>query len=728
MRTTGIVVRKRLTWLFLICVLALLGLIFRLAWIQFVHGDDLQKMAMEVRMREIPVEAMRGNIYDRNSRELVTSVSVDSVYALPHQVKDPAKTADVLAPVLDMDRDKLYKILSRRSSYEWVKRKVTPEVSSRIKELNLQGIHLVEESKRNYLHETLASHLLGVTGVDNQGLMGIEKTFDEALKGKPGRILVEHDAAGRKVQNPIERYIPSQKGNSLVLTIDETIQYFVERELDNVMARYQPKLAVVVVMDPKTGEILAMGNRPTFNSNDWKNVPRNVWDRNPAIWYNYEPGSTFKIITASAAVNENTVRNSDRFYDPGYVKVADRKIRCWKAGGHGSLSFEEVVMNSCNPGFIEVGLELGKERFYKYVRGFGLGQKTGIDLPGEATGIVIPEKNATNLNVATMSIGQSVAVTPIQLLRATAAVANGGFLMKPLLAREILDNKGNTVKKFEPESLRQVLSAESSARLRELLENVVARGTGRNAFVEGYRVAGKTGTAQVVGERGGYVSGRYVASFTGFAPANDPKFAMLVMIAEPQGGIYYGGQVAAPVFQAIARDILHYMKIPETPGLVKPKNPLTWYEPDRVEVTVPNVVNYPVNEATRMLRQAGLSIQTSGEGGIVYGQVPEGGAKVMSGTTVLLDMSPPASPDDGDRVTIPNLSGLTLDEAGSLLQEMGLHPEIVGTGLVEIQSPAPGTRVPRGSTVRLEFMPPGREKPPQSDNAPPVMGWEFIMD
>lgn len=728
MRTTGILVRKRLTWLFLICATVLVGLIFRLAWIQFVQGDHWRARALEVRMREVPVEAKRGNIYDRNGRELVTSVSADSVYAIPYQVKDPGKAADALAQVLNMDRDRLFKILSKRSSYEWIKRKIDPLAALKIKEFNLPGIHLVEESKRNYLHDTLAPHLLGFTGVDNQGLMGIEKTFESHLQGKPGKILVEHDAAGRNVDDAIHKYVPPQQGNSIVLTLDETIQYFVERELDNVVARYQPKLAVVIVMDPKTGEILAMGNRPTFNSNDWKNIPRNIWDRNPAIWYNYEPGSTFKIVTTSSAVNEKTVKNSDRFFDPGYAKVADRRIRCWKGGGHGSQSFEEVVMNSCNPGFIEVGLELGKERFYKYISGFGFGTPTGIDLPGEAKGIVIPEKTATNLNIATMSIGQSIAVTPIQLVRATAAVANGGVLMKPLLVKEIVDNSGKSLKRFDPEPVRQILSPEGSAQVRALLENVVAKGTGRNAFVEGYRVAGKTGTAQVVGESGGYVSGRYVASFTGFAPADDPRFAMLIMIAEPQGGVYYGGQVAAPVFGAIARDILHYMRLPENPDLVKPKNPLTWYEAPRVRVKVPNVVNYPVNEATRMIRAAGLSIQTTGEGTIIYGQVPGGGAEVMSGTTVLLDLSPPGPPGDGEKVTVPNLSGLTVRESGDLLEDMGLHLDVRGTGLADGQNPGPGIRVERGSTVRVEFRPPGIKKPSGIIDAPPVMSLEFIMD
>lgn len=714
MRTTGILIRKRLTWLFLLCTAAFLALIGRLAWIQFVQGDYLQQKALEVRMREVPVEAKRGTIFDRNGKELVTSVSADSVYAIPHMVGDPGRAAELLAPVLEMDAGKVYKIITRKSSYEWIKRKIGPEAAARIKELKLEGIHLVEESRRFYRHETLAPHLLGFTGVDNQGLMGIEKSYDDILRGKPGRILVEHDAAGRSVPDSLHRYLPPEQGNHLVLALDENIQYFVERELDKVVAVYRPKLAVAIVMDTRTGEVLAMGNRPTFNSNNWHDVPRHVWDRNPAIWYNYEPGSTFKIITTSAAISENIVKPEDRFFDPGYAQVADRRIKCWKGGGHGSQNFEEVVMNSCNPGFVEVGLRIGKEKFYNYVRSFGFGEKTGIDLAGEAKGIMINEKSATNLNIATMAIGQSIAVTPIQLLSATCAVANGGTLLKPQLIKEIRDSRGNTVKTFGPEPIRRVMSKESADRVKALLENVVARGTGRNAFVEGYRVAGKTGTAQVVGESGGYVSGRYVASFTGFAPVDNPRVAIVVMIAEPQGGVYYGGVVAAPVFQAIMRDTLHYLGLPGDPNLIKPPDPARWYETPRVKVQVPNVVNYPLQEAVRILRSQGLSFQTTGSGSIVYNQVPRGGAEAMSDVSVLLDLNPPKTGDHTEGVTVPNLSGLTEKEVRDLLEDMGLILEPLGTGLVYSQSPVPGSRTPRGSTVRVQFRPPGTEPP----NAP----------
>lgn len=392
MRTTNILIRRRLTLLFLLASLVLLALAGRLAWIQFVLADELQKKALEVRMRDIPVEAKRGNIYDRNGGELVTSVSADSLYAIPYLVKEPRRAAEQLAPLLDMNVERLYQILTRQSCYEWIARKLDSQTAEKIKQLKLSGVFFVEESKRHYAFPSLAPHVLGFTGVDNQGLMGIEKTFDRELQGTPGRIVVEQDASGRDVPGALHKYISPRPGNSLVLTLDKTIQQFVERELDQVVAKYHPKLAVIIVMDPRTGEILAIGNRPAFNSADWMTAPRQVWDRNQAIWYNYEPGSTFKIITTAAAISEGVVKTDDQFFDPGYIKVADRYIRCWADGGHGSQTFEQVVMNTCNPGFVGVGLRLGRERFCRHVKDFGFGEPTGIDFPGEASGIMIAEK------------------------------------------------------------------------------------------------------------------------------------------------------------------------------------------------------------------------------------------------------------------------------------------------------------------------------------------------
>jgi len=709
------IIRKRLVFLLIASGLILIALTGRVAWIQFVWGEALRERALEIRTRDIPVEAKRGNIYDRNGKELVISVSVDSLYAIPGLVKDPRGTARKLSPVLAVDEERLYQILTRKSCFEWLARKMDAQTAQKVKALNLPGVFLVEENQRYYPFQTLAPHLLGFTGIDNQGLTGIEVTFEKELKGVPGRIIVEQDATGQDIPEPIHQYISPRQGHHLFLTIDETIQHFVERELDKITARYRPKLAVIIVMDPRTGEILAMGNRPTFNSNEWLQAPREAWDRNPAIWYNYEPGSTFKIITMAAALAEGAVKPEDPFFDPGYIKVADRYIRCWYDGGHGSQTFAEVVMHSCNPGFVEVGLRVGVPKFYQYVKAFGFGQPTGIDLPGEAAGILIPEKKATNLNIATMSIGQSIAVTPIQLLTAVAAVANGGTLVRPQIVREIRDSSGNVVKQFKPEPVRTVLPPETARQVGALLENVVLKGTGRNAFIDGYRVAGKTGTAQVVGEGGGYVTGRYVASFAGFAPVEDPRVAALVMVAEPQGGIYYGSQVAAPVFQAVVRDTLHYLRVPETPGLEKPKDPFVYEEP-RFKVKVPAVVNYPVNEAISRLVQAGLTYQIRGEGNIVYGQMPGAGAEVLNGTAVILNLEPPPREQRGGEVTVPNLKGLTIPEAADLLKNLDLHLELNGTGLAGEQDPPAGRKVPRGTTIRVQFQPPGQggEQPPAS--------------
>lgn len=704
MRGINIVIRKRLTLIFFWAGLVFIMLAGRLAWIQFVQGEELKNKADEVRMRDIPVEARRGSILDRNGNELVASISVDSIYAIPKHVENPRKVARELSAILDMDENKLYEKLTKNTSFVWIKRKVDFDVSQKVKNLKIKGIKTVEENKRFYPNGTFASHVLGFAGIDNQGLLGLEKSYDEWLRGKPGRIVVEHDAMGREIPEALHDYQDPLPGHNLVLTLDETIQYFVERELDKAVSTYDPKLAVAIVMDPRSGEILAMGSRPTFDPNNWTEAPKEVWDRNPAIWYNYEPGSTFKIITAAAALEVGAVRPEDEFFDPGYIKVADRTIRCWKAGGHGSQTFEEVVQNSCNPGFVEVGLNLGKDRFYKYIKAFGFGEPTGIDLPGEARGIIIPEKQATSLNIATMAIGQSIAVTPIQLITAVSAAANGGKLIKPYLVKEIIDADGKTVKRFEPEIERQVISEKTSRELKQLLEKVVSKGTGRNAFVEGYRVAGKTGTAQVVG-KGGYVKGKYVASFAGFAPANDPQVAILVMIAEPKGGMYYGGLVAAPVFQAIARDTLRYLRIPETPGLEKPREPWEVEQP-RVEVEVPNVINYPVEEAERVLKSAGLKVQTSGEGNIVYGQTPRAGARVKSGTTVILELQQASRTDSAKKVTVPDLTGLTIKEAANLLEDLGLYLVPTGTGLAASQSVKPGAKVVKGTRVKVEFRPP----------------------
>jgi stage V sporulation protein D (sporulation-specific penicillin-binding protein) len=687
-----------------LATLALVALIFRLAWIQLVQGDKLREEAQEVRMRDVPVDARRGNIYDRNGNELVTSISVDSAYAFPPQIVNKEEAAARIAEVLGMDKEEVYRKLTQNVGFVWIKRRIDYESAQKLKALKIKGVELVEENKRFYRQGSLAAHVLGFAGDDNQGLIGIESAYDKELRGSPGRIVIEKDAVGRDIPEALHKFIPPVPGNNVVLTIDQTIQYFVERELDKIVETYNPKLAVIIVMDPKTGEILAMGNRPTYEPENWRQYPQQVWDHNPAIWYNYEPGSTFKIITAASALEEGAVRLSDTFYDPGYFKVANRTIRCWQAGGHGSQTFVEVAQNSCNPGFITVGLRLGKEKFYKYVNAFGFGHKTDICLPGEEVGILIPQKEATDLNIATMSIGQSIAVTPIQLITAVSTVANGGLLLKPLLVKAITGEDGKVLQEFKPEVVRQVISKNTAQTLLEVLTSVVQKGTGRNAFVDGYGAAGKTGTAQVVGS-GGYAEGKYVASFAGFAPADDPRISVLVMVAEPTGSSYYGSQVAAPVFKAVAQDTLRYLKVPERPHIEKPKYPFEYDEPE-IKQIVPNVVNYPVEDAKNVLVNSGLIVQIRGQGNIVYDQVPKGGAEVTRGTTVILDLNPPPGAVEDGEVTVPDLRGLTIKEAGTILEKLGLHLSPVGTGLAVRQDVAPGSKVARDTTITVEFEPP----------------------
>ncbi|OPX88377.1 MAG: Stage V sporulation protein D [Pelotomaculum sp. PtaB.Bin104] len=653
-------------------------------------------------MHDVPVEAKRGSIFDRNGNELAASISVDSAYAFPTQIKeeDRRQTADKIAAALSMDPEEVFKKLNQKVGFVWLKRRIDHESAQRLRELKLTGVELVEESKRFYRQDSLAAHVLGFAGDDNQGLIGLESVYDQDLKGSSGRIVIEKDAVGRNIPEAMHKYIPPEQGNNLVLTIDQNIQFFVERELDRIVETHQPKLAVIIVMDPKTGEILAMGNRPTFAPDDWKQYPQSIWDHNPSIWYNYEPGSTFKIITAASALEEGAVRPSDRFYDPGFYKIADRTIRCWFAGGHGSQSFEEVCQNSCNPGFITVGLRLGKDKFYKYINAFGLTQKTGISLPGEELGIQIPEKETTDLNIATMSIGQSIAVTPIQLITAASAVANGGVLLKPQLVKAVTSPDGKVVKQFKPEQVRKVISENTANTLMSLLTSVVQKGSGRNAFVDGYGAAGKTGTAQVVGP-GGYVSGKYVSSFMGYAPADDPQISVLVMVAEPTGSDYFGSQVAAPAFKAVAQDTLRYLKVPERPQVEKPQMPFTAEQPIE-KVSVPNVENFPAEDAQAVLKNAGFAVQSGGTGAIVGSQVPKPGVQVTAGSTVILQLRPLAEGEESEP-TVPDLKGLTIKEAGGILERLGLHINPSGTGFAVQQQPAPGSRAAKGTTINVQF-------------------------
>ena len=701
MKTTNLQIRKRIASLFFIFVGVIFLLAGRFFWLQVVRGDELAERALDNRMRDITVKAKRGILYDRNGRELAISVSTDSVYAVPAEIrksKKARKIAQKLAEILEMDEDKIYDRITRKASFVWIKRQVDFETSQKLRKLDLDGIGLSEESRRFYPKGKLACHVLGISGIDNTGLDGLDLYYDDLIGGTDGRILIEHDAWGREITEATHRYIPPTDGSDMVLNIDENIQYVLERELDKMVELRQPKAACAIVMDPKTGEILAMASRPNFDPNKYNDYPASN-RRNFAVNDAYEPGSTMKIVTASAAMEEKVVKVNDRFFCPGHIKVVNRIMKCAGGTSHGSQSFSEVVEHSCNVGFITIGLKLGLENYYRYLNAFGFGQKTGIDVPGEAEGITVPKSRATQVDLATMSFGQANAVTPIQLITAAAAIANDGTLMKPHLLKQVLTPDGEVKSSVSPTKVRQIMSKETADELCLIMEGVVQNGSGRNAFIEGYRVAGKTGTAQKIKPGGGYMSNEYVASFLGFAPANDPRLVCLVVIDAPQGYPYYGGWVAAPVFREVMADSLRYLEVPRTEINQEKESGKT------KKVKVPDVINLPIDEAVQTMRRAGLNAQVQGDGDLVWGQVPKANTMVNQSSRVIVYLSPVEEQKGSGQVTIPDLEGKSIKEVARVLSQLGLHLSPDGHGFAFEQTPKAGIRVPVGSTIKVSFQP-----------------------
>lgn len=701
MSISSVKIRKRIGFVFIIATAMLLALFARLIWVQFVMGDELREKAFLARFRNIEVKAKRGVIFDAKGRPLAISVSMDSFYASPAQVRKEGKaeeTAAKIAQILEMDQAKVLELITKQQAFVWIKRHVPDEKAQALKALNLGGIYYVEEPERFYPKGELLSHVLGFCGIDNQGLNGIEVTYDKELSGVSGTIMVEYDAKGQEIPDALHKYIPPQDGNSIVLTIDETIQYILERELDELVKLKNPKKAGAIVMEPKTGRILALASRPAFDPNNYSNYDQSTW-RNFVISDVYEPGSTFKTITAAGAIEEGVVRPTDRFYDPGFIKIGKETVRCWRYGRpHGSQSFAEGVQNSCNPVFVSVALKEGKEIFYRYLNGFGFGKKTGIELPGEAVGILVNKDRCKDIDLATMSIGQANAVTPIQLLNAFGAIANGGYLMKPQLVQEIRDKDGNLVKKIEPEVVRQVISQETSRTFLNILETVVSQGTGKNAYIDGYRVGGKTGTAQKIIPGGGYSSSEYIASFLGVAPVNDPQVVCLVVVDSPEG-VYFGGQVAAPVFKNIVRDTLRYLQVPVqvAPEMIPGQNQQT--------ITLPNLVGMNLTDAVNSMRKSNIKIDIIGEGVQVRAQLPVAGSKVLAGSKLVLYTSIPAAGDNPEMVAVPDLTGMSIGEVKDITKLLNLNFEIQGSGIVVRQEPEPGVQVPVGTSISVIMEP-----------------------
>lgn len=615
------------------CVILLSLILLRVFFIQIIEYNELHKLAHNLWNRNLPIEADRGIIYDRNGVVLADNVTTTSLIIVPNQIKDKESVSKALSEILGVSYEEMYKHVSKRVSIERIHpegRRLDYETADKINNLNFDGVYLLKESKRNYVYDDYLSHVIGFVGIDNQGLSGLELQYDEYLKGQNGSIKYYSDAKGQRLKMA-EIYEKPQSGINMMLTIDHRIQASIERELDNIVSKYMPNSALAIVMDPNSGEILGMSSRPNFSPSHYQNYTIEEINRNLPIWATFEPGSTFKVLTLSAAIQEKKVDlHKDHFYDPGYVVIDGARIRCWKAGGHGSETFLEVVENSCNPGFVELGMRLGKETLFKYIREFGFGKKTGIDLNGEGTGILFSLDRVGPVELATTAFGQGVSVTPIQQVTAIAAAINGGYLYKPYIVKRLLEPETNSVvKEHTKTQVRQVIDEDTSMMVRYALESVVSNGTGRNAYIEGYRVGGKTGTAQKVSD-GRYMVGNYIVSFIGFLPADKPEIVAYVAIDNPKGVVQYGGTVAAPITKSIMLDAIDALNIQRREDGSELK--YNWY--DRKYYTVPNVIGMDKKDAIKELKH--FQIEYSGSGKFVLDQAPLGGTKIYEGEKVRL--------------------------------------------------------------------------------------------
>ena len=630
-RVSHVTVRKRLAFVLLAGFFVFLVLIFRLGFIQFALSDMLTERAKNSWNREIPFEPKRGEIVDRKGVALATNMSAPTVYVVPRQIKNPADTAEKLANVLNANVQDVYQQITKKSSMERLKsgRKITNEKAKEVENLNLPGVYIAEDSKRYYPFGDYLSHVLGFTGIDNQGLTGLELSYDKELSGAKGSVQFYSTAKGERMKNMPDDFQEPVNGYNLVLTIDSQIQTIMERELDNAEAKYNPDGLLAIAMNPNNGEILGMASRPNFDPSDFQNVAPEIYNRNIPIWSTYEPGSTFKIITLAAALEEGKVNlEKDRFYDSGHVEVGGTQLHCWKRGGHGSQTFLEVVQNSCNPGFIEMGQRLGKDTLFKYIHNFGFGQKTGIDLEGEGTGILFPLDKVGPVELATTAFGQGVSVTPIQQVAAVSAAINGGTLYQPYVAKQLVDSQTNeVVMKKSPVAKRKVISEKTSEQIRYALESVVAQGSGKKAFIEGYRVGGKTGTAQKA-QGGRYLENNYILSFIGFAPADDPQIVVYVAVDNPKNAIQFGGQVAAPIVGNIIEDSMRVLGVEQRKNQLEKK--VTWLDTPMIEV--PNLIGLEKNKIVNQLFN--LKLDISGEGEKIVKQAPEPGTKVEEGSTI----------------------------------------------------------------------------------------------
>lgn len=732
-----------------------------LVYYQIINYDVYQSKAIAQQTMNTTINANRGSITDCNGVELAVSSDVKTVYISPKNIddEDAHDVAKNLSEILDVDYDTVYEKTQKNNYYEIVKRKIESDVADKVRqyisESKATGIHLIDDTKRYYPYNNLASHIIGFTGTDNVGLDGIELMYNSYLQGTNGKLITAKNNAGSELPVEYETYVPAKDGNDIKLTIDSTVQYYLEKHIEQAREDYKClNGAAAMIMDVKTGGLLGITSKPDYDLNNYQQITdklllaelelfesgktsdgtaddkdktaetaaveesgeekqqdktldekktelTNLMRRNKLIVDTYEPGSTFKILTASMAVEENLISDSDSFYCPGYLVVGNRRISCWKHGGHGSQNFPQTINNSCNPAFMMIGARIGNTTFKSYFKNFGLTEKTGIDLAGEATGIFHSDSSFNEVELATASFGQRFKVTPIQMLTAVAAVANGGTLVTPHVVKEITstDENGKTtvVKSIESGVKRQVISKETSEKMCALLADAVKTGSGKNAYVKGYRVAGKTGTSEKLATESTTGEEEYIASFIGFAPADDPQIAILVMLDEPNGSEYFGGLTAAPTAGKILSDVLPYLEI--TPKY-------TDEELDSLDTTVPAVSGLTTEQAVNAVKESGLSYKIVGGEGTVEYQMPKSGTPIPRTGTVVLYTN---GKEPSATITVPDITNMSVAGAQKMITNYGLNLRAVGnestksTALITSQEPAAGTVVESGTVITAYY-------------------------
>lgn len=730
----GINVRMQRRSLIVLVVLVFFGfplLVFRLINLQMIQGEFLQKMASEQQLTDTKINPKRGTIFDRNMVPLAQSASVWTVVLEPSYIDSEEKREIIcngMHEILDIDKDKLVTLSKKRSCYTIIKKKVESDVKDKIIEFKAQnkitsGIRLIEDYKRYYPFKNFAASVLGFTGADSQGLAGIEAYYDKTLKGEPGRILTAKNAVGKEMPYEYEQLVDSVPGHSLKLSIDENIQRFMEKALEEGVEKHKVKnRAAAIAMDVNTGEILGMAVKGDFDPNEpfkiadsaeearinslpeeekmkAKNEALSRQWRNKAVSDTYYPGSVFKMVTASMGLELGVVDEKSSFNCSGSIKPYEgaRIIGCHKRSGHGAQNFVEALCHSCNPAFITLGQRIGVENFFKFYKEFGFHNKTGIDLPGESTDLFFSaDGSMAQIDLCVASMGQNFGITPIQMVTAAAAIANGGNVVQPHLVTEILDENGNTIKRIEPTVKRRAISEDTAKRVTAMLHENAVHGAAKNAYIPGYRVAGKTGTSEKIGLSAPGEKD-YISSFCGFAPADNPKIAMLVFFDTPKGENYYGAAVAAPAFAMAMQDILPYMGIEKV---------YSEEELEKIDTVVPDLIDKNLGEAKNTLASLSLSSVVVGNGNKIVAQTPEPSAHIPKGGTVILH----TDSSSGSNIKVPKFIGLSVTEVNESASSLGLNVRLSGTNLNEpsakaiSQSIPEGTEVPSGTVITVNFV------------------------